>query len=308
MRSNRREFLEGLARGAGAVVVTRSGSSTAVGPGGGAHGASGSSREPSFRGGRAGEERVVDGIGFCWCPPGRFLMGSPPTERGRRPDEAQVDVVISRGFWTAKREATQGQWTRVIGAFPDRPPSPAFGQGDDFPAYWISFDEAEAFCSELTRRLQRSGDLPASWELRLPTEAQWEYACRAGTVTATAFGGTLGPQQANFDGESDEGAARARGGARRVGSYPANPWGLQDMHGNVWEWCRDYYHPRLPGGTDPDLHGSKGMPNRDGTYSRVRRGGAWIEPGWACRSACRLRYEPHRRSDHIGFRIVAVER
>jgi formylglycine-generating enzyme required for sulfatase activity len=93
-----------------------------------------------------------------------------------------------------------------------------------------------------------------------------------------------------------------------VGSYPANPWGIHDMHGNVWEWCRDWYHAQLPGGTDPDMSGVKGVPNRDGTYSRVRRGGAWIEPEWACRSACRLRYEPHRRSDHIGFRVFVVER
>lgn len=307
MRSNRREFLEGLARGAGAVAVTRS--TFPPEQGGGADGAaSDSSREPSFRGGSAGEERTVDGIRLCWCPPGRFMMGSPTSERGHRPDEAQVDVLLTRGFWTAKHEATQGQWRRVIGAFPDRLPSREFGEGGGFPVYWVNFDEAETFCSELTGRLHRSGALPANWEFRLPTEAQWEYACRAGTITPTAFGDTLGLHQANFGGESDDRAVRARGGARKVGSYPANPWGLLDMHGNVWEWCRDYYHARLPGGTDPDLYGSKGMPNRDGTFSRVRRGGAWIEPGWACRSACRLRYEPHRRSDHIGFRVVAVER
>lgn len=80
------------------------------------------------------------------------------------------------------------------------------------------------------------------------------------------------------------------------------------MHGNVWEYCRDWYHGRLPGGADPDLSTQKGEMNRDGTYSRVRRGGAWVEPGWACRSAMRLRYEPERRSDHIGFRVVAVRR
>jgi formylglycine-generating enzyme required for sulfatase activity len=196
----------------------------------------------------------------------------------------------------------------VIGAFPDRLPSAEFGEGDEFPVYWINFQEAEAFCSELTRRLRRSRALPGGWEFSLPTEAQWEYACRAGTATATSFGDTLGLHQANFGGESEDRSVRARGSARKVGSYPPNPWGIRDMHGNVWEWCRDYYHPRLPGGTDPDLYALKGVPNRDGTYSRVRRSGAWIEPGWACRSACRLRYEPHRRSDHIGFRIVAVER
>jgi formylglycine-generating enzyme required for sulfatase activity len=292
-RPGRRAFLKALASGAGAVA--------------GARYASPAAQETSFRGGKAGDERVVGGIALCWCPPGRFTMGSPPGERGHRPDEAQVEVTLSRGFWTAKHEVTQGEWRRVIGAFPDRLPSAEFGEGDEFPVYWINFEEAENFCSALTRRHQRSGALPARWEITLPTEAQWEYACRAGTITATSFGDRLGQHQATFS-ESDDRAVRARGGARKVGSYPANSWGIRDMHGNVWEWCRDYYHPRLPGGTDPDLYGSKGVPNRDGTYSRVRRGGAWIEPEWACRSACRLRYEPHRRSDHIGFRIVLVER
>jgi formylglycine-generating enzyme required for sulfatase activity len=265
-------------------------------------------QERPFRGGKPGEQRVVGGIAICWCPPGRFVMGSPPAERGHRPDEAQVQVALTRGFWTAKHEVTQGEWKRVIGAFPDRLPSAEFGEGDDFPVYWINFHEAERFCSELTRSLQRAGTLPVDWEFRLPTEAQWEYACRAGTATATAFGDTMGLHQANFAGESEDRSVRPRGGARRAGSYPANAWGIHDMHGNVWEWCRDYYHPRLPGGMDPDLYDSQGPPNRDGTYSRVRRGGAWIEPGWACRSACRLRYESHRRSDHIGFRVIAIAR
>ena len=79
------------------------------------------------------------------------------------------------------------------------------------------------------------------------------------------------------------------------------------MHGNTFEWCRDWYHARLPGGVDPDLRDVRGVPNRDGTYSRVRRGGAWDDDGWACRSAFRLRFEPERRYDHIGFRVVAVE-
>ena len=294
MRPSRREFLKDLATAGSVVAVSGA--------------APGSAQEPSFRGGKAGEERVVEAITLCWCPPGRFVMGSPPTERGHRPDEVQVEVTLSKGFWTTKHEVTQGQWRRLIGAFPDKPPSSEFGEGDGFPVYWVNFDEAEKFCSALTRRLHSTRALPAGWEFRLPTEAQWEYACRAGTTTATSFGDSLGAHQANFAGETNDRSVRARGSSQKVGSYPANPWGIQDMHGNVWEWCRDYYHAQLPGGTDPDLYESKGLPNRDGTYSRVRRGGAWVEPGWACRSACRLRYESHRRSDHIGFRVVVVER
>jgi formylglycine-generating enzyme required for sulfatase activity len=129
-------------------------------------------------------------------------------------------------------------------------------------------------------------------------------------MTATSFGDALGRHQANFggvplNGGRDEPALRR---ATPVGTYPPNPWGICDMHGNVFEWCRDWYHARLPGGADPDLHSVRGTVNRDGTFSRVRRGGAWNDDGVFCRSALRLRYEPERRSDHIGFRVVAVQR
>jgi formylglycine-generating enzyme required for sulfatase activity len=260
----------------------------------------------SFRGSRPGEERNVDGITLCWCPPGRFAMGSPASEPGRRPDETQVEVTLTRGFWTAKHEATQGQWRRVFGTFPDRPPSAEFGEGDDFPAYWINFDEAEAFCARLTQSARRSAAVPEGWAFTLPTEAQWEYACRAGTSTATAFGDTMHAGQANFVYPLRRGDPPPPRRAVPVGSYAPNAWGLYDMHGNVFEWCRDWYHPRLPGGVDPDLSGERGIANRDGTYSRVRRGGAWNDELGPCRSAYRLRYEPERSSDHIGFRIAAI--
>lgn len=305
MPPTRRRFLTDLTAAAAGIALARSIAQTV---GDRSSALSASAQERSFRGVKAGEEQEVEATRLCWCPPGRFVMGSPRGERGHRPDEAQVEVTLTRGFWSARWEVTQGQWKRMMGRFPDRLPSPEFGEGDDVPVYWINFDEAETYCTELSRRGHRSGALPEGWEFRLPTEAQWEYACRAGTITATSFGDALGPQHANFGGEAADRSVRVLGRARRVGSYPANPWGLQDMHGNVWEWCRDYYHDRLPGGTDPDLRDLKGTPNRDATYSRVRRGGAWIEPAWACRSACRLRYEPHRRSDHIGFRVVVVER
>jgi len=267
------------------------------------------SQTQTFEGSRAGDIRQIEGIDLCWCPPGSFMMGSPPEETGHRADEVQVRVTLTRGFWTAKYEATQGQWRRIVGAFPNEAPSATFGEGDDVPVYWINFEEAEGFCSALTERARRgSSALPSTWEFRLPTEAQWEYACRAGTVTATAFGNRLGRRQANFGGApldgGDDSPAERR--AAKVGNYPANAWGICDMHGNVFEWCRDWYHERLPGGSDPDLYTIRGLPNRDGTYSRVRRGGAWNDDGVICRSAFRLRYEPPRRSDHIGFRVVAV--
>jgi sulfatase modifying factor 1 len=266
-------------------------------------------RRQSFGGVAAGEQREVAGVALCWCPAGRFTMGSPASEIGHRADEAQVDVTLTRGFWIGKFEVTQSQWRKIAGPFPDKPPAPAWGIGDDSPVYWVNLTEAEGFCRALTRTARESGALAADWEFRLPTEAQWEYASRAGTVTATSFGGALGRTHANFAGAlyngGPDGPAARR--ATRAGSYPPNPWGICDMHGNVFEWCRDWYHSRLPGGVDPDLHATRGTANRDGTYSRVRRGGAWNDDGVFCRSALRLRYEPERRSDHIGFRIVAVQ-
>jgi formylglycine-generating enzyme required for sulfatase activity len=257
----------------------------------------------------AGDERTVAGVRLCWCPPGEFLMGSPPGEAGRRPDEAQVRVTLTRGFWMAKFETTQGEWRQVMGALPARGPSEAFGIGDRVPVYWVSYLDAEAFCAALTANARRSDSLPQTWGFRLPTEAQWEYACRAGATSAFAPGDTLQRQQANFGGEPlTDGRRGHPGKAMNVGSYPPNRWGLHDMHGNVYELCRDWYHSQLPGGVDPDLSTVRGLPNRDGSYSRVRRGGAWNDDWRFLRSAARLRYEPERNSDHIGFRCALVER
>jgi formylglycine-generating enzyme len=265
-------------------------------------------KDRGFVGTKGGDAREVASIKLCWCPPGRFKMGSPPNEPDRRPGEDQVEVTLTKGFWTGKYEVTQGQWKRVVGKLPGEL-TPAGGEGDDWPVYNVNYAEAEGFCRRLTELGRKSGELPAAWEFRLPTEAQWEYACRAGTTTATAFGAKLSRKQANFQGKpyngGEDGPALKR--ATKVGSYPANPWGLHDMHGNVCEWCRDWFHARLPGGTDPDLSSVKGAMNQNGTFSRSRRGSAWGDDGWASRSAVRQRFEPDRRFDHIGFRVVAVE-
>ena len=202
-------------------------------------------------------------------------------------------MTLSKGFWIGKYEVTQGQWNRAVGEFPGKFTA---GEGDDFPVYTVNFAEAEGFCRKLTERAHASGELPMGWEFRLPTEAQWEYACRAGTTTATSFGDKLSSKQANFQGKPYNGAEPGPSlkQTARVGSYPANAWGLHDMHGNVFEWCRDWYHLNLPGGVDPDLYSAKSSAakNRDGSLSRVRRGGCWADEGWPCRSAFRLRFEP----------------
>ncbi len=271
----------------------------AVGSGLGSVAVGAQSRTPA-----AGAPRTVAGIRLAWCPPGTFQMGSPASESGRRVDEGPVTVTLSTGFWLGRFEVTQAEWRRDMAAFPG---PLSGGVGDDFPVYWVTWEAAEDFCRRLTARARAEGELEPGWEFRLPTEAQWEYGCRAGTTTAFAFGPTLDPRQANlgkpYAGRADGSPGSA---ATPVGSYPANAWGLHDMHGNEFEWCRDWYHARLPGGTDPDLSLRPGEPNRDGTYSRVRRGGAWMDAPAMCRSAQRLRYEPHRGSDHIGFRVALV--
>jgi len=133
--------------------------------------------QQDFRGLQAGEQREVAGIPLCWCPAGKFLMGSPPDEPERRPGEDQVEVVLTKGFWMAKYETTQGQWKQVIGQLPGELTA-ELPEGDDYPLGNVNFAEAEAFCQKLTEAGRKSGDLPEGWEFRLPTEAQWEYACR----------------------------------------------------------------------------------------------------------------------------------
>src|SRR5205823_8682007 len=188
-------------------------------------------------------------------------------------------------------DATQSQWKRVMSAFTGKRTA---GQGDDFAVSAVNIAEAEAFCRKLTEKARASSELPKEWEFRLPTEAQWGYACRAGTKTATAFGGKLSSNQANFQGKPYNGAEDGPSLKRvaKVGSYPANPWGLHDMHGNVFEWCRDWYHAKLPGGANPDLSSAKtsASVNGDGSVSRVRRGGCWADEAGPAgrRSGCGL--------------------
>lgn len=251
----------------------------------------------------AGEAREMAGIKLRWCPPGNFRMGSPPGEPDRRADEGPVEVTLSKGFWIGEYEVTQAQWRQWMGGVSRKLEA---GRGDDMPVYWVSFVEAEEFCRRLTAAVR---ELPPGWEVRLPTEAQWEYACRAGTTSAFAFGATVTKAQVNF-GRPFRGAPPGYpdGSATRVGAYPPNAWGIHDMHGNQWEWCRDYFHRQILGGVDPDRRDEKGAINRDGSSSRVRRGGGWPEEAEFCRSAARLPFEPERSSNHIGFRVVLVQR
>jgi formylglycine-generating enzyme required for sulfatase activity len=188
---------------------------------------------------------------------------------------------LSKGFWLAQTECTQAQWVAVMGHNPSK------FKGDDLPVEQVSWNDAQQFITKLNEAMS----LPAGWKVALPTEAQWEYACRAGTKTAFSFGKTLTTKQANF---FVWGVVKTRD----VGKYKTNPWGLHDMHGNVLEWCGDWLGEKLPGGTDPT-----GAPS--GT-ARVWRGGGWLEPDDYCRAAFRNGNKPDTTWNAIGFRVALV--
>jgi formylglycine-generating enzyme required for sulfatase activity len=244
----------------------------------------------------AGAEWSANGLKmpFRWCKAGAFRMGSPKTGTIHYEDETLVNVTLSQGFWMGRYEVTQLEWRQVMGSTPWQ------GQenvavGDRFPAVWVDWHDAKLFCHTLTEQERRAGRLPKDWEFRLPTEAQWEYACRAGSDTQYSFG--------DDDSQLLEYAwymtnSPSLKPVHEVGGKQANAWGLHDMHGNVSEWCRDGYSPKLIGGTDPEME----LPALD----RVRRGGSVLSQTTACRSAFRGRDVPARRWFDLGFRVVIV--
>ena len=222
-------------------------------------------------------------------PPGTFLMGSPPTEPRRDADEGpQHPVTLSRAFWLGTHAVTQEQWLRFQQALPGR------FRGAKLPVDGVAWTDCLAFLAGLSARLER--------RFRLPTEAEWEYACRAGTRSPFFFGPSVSSDLVNFDGNYPYGGAPAGPWLERtvpVGSYPPNAWGLYDMHGNVWEWCHDWfdddYYARSPTIDPPGP--SKGA-------LRVLRGGSWYSYSWSCRSAGRERFAPESGAGNYGFRVA----
>jgi sulfatase modifying factor 1 len=235
-------------------------------------------------------------------------VGSPSDEPERHDDEAQVEVTLS-GFWIGKYEVTQEQWRKLMGTTVVQQRNNANprwslgGEGDLFPMHYVNHQESCAFCVKLTEQERRAGRLPAGWEYRLPTEAQWEYACRAETTTATAFGHSLSSRQANFNGAYTYAGAPLGPYLEKtciVGSYPPNAWGLHDMHGNVWEWCLVSQGKPLPGG--PAGKDNSAPADSGG----VVRGGGWSNVGERCRSAARHVCSPSGWFSNVGFRVAAV--
>jgi len=239
-------------------------------------------------------------------PAGKFMMGSPATEAGRSGDEGpQHDVTISKPFYMGVFEVTQEQYEQVMGV------NPSSFKGAKNPVEMVSWEEAVEFCKKLSARTGK--------KVMLPTEAQWEYACRAGTTTAFHTGDALKPGQANaaFPKTSNPGvwdrimAWLGMSSAQKIiqttpaGSFPPNGFGLYDMHGNVWEWCSDWHadsYANLPAG-------QAGAKNQDPTgpdsgASRVLRGGSWGGDPQLCRSALRFRLTPDYRICDVGFRVA----
>ena len=216
---------------------------------------------------------------FAFCPAGSFTMGSPSVEVGRSSDENQVSVILSKAFWMAKTELTQAQWRAVMGS------DPSHLKGNDLPVENVSWDDAQEFI----KKVNDSGVIPEGWKVALPTEAQWEYACRAGETGAYS-GGTI-DQVAWYDDNSGS-------KTHAVGTKKSNAWGLHDMHGNVWEWCADSYGDELVGGSDPSGPSSG--------VTRVDRGGSWNRDAAGCRAAFRVRGTPDYRFSHLGFRPALV--
>ena len=226
------------------------------------------------------------GMKFAWIPPGTFLMGSPANEKERNPNEAQHKVTLTKGFYMSVYTVSQEQWQAVMGT------NHGYFKGEkNLPVDTVSWED----CQEFIKKLREKGKKA----YRLPTEAEWEYSCRAGTTTPFSFGQTISTDQVNYNGNYTYGNGKKgvyRIKTTPVGSFPANPWGLYDMHGNVWEWCQDWYgdYPQN------DVVDPQGVST--GKY-RALRGGSWYDTPGYCRSASRLRIVPGLRSYICGFRV-----
>jgi formylglycine-generating enzyme required for sulfatase activity len=235
---------------------------------------------------------------MLWCPPGTFLMGSPENEGSRDFDEALREVTLTQGFWLGKHEITQSQWEKIMGD------NPSYFKGQGLPVEKMSWDRAKTFCKKLTEQELKAGRLTQDWAYQLPTEAHWEYACRAGAKTAWNFGSSSKEisKHANFSDKNSnlQGAEKDFDDGfvftAPVGSFPANAWGFHDMHGNVFEWCSDWYEKPEPTPIRDPLGPAVGT-------EKVFRGGSWALPGIFMRSARRDKNLPILESGFLGFRV-----
>ncbi len=224
-------------------------------------------------------------------PGGTFTMGSPPGEEGRDDNESPQREVRVPGFFMGKYPVTQAQYQAIIGT------NPADFKGEKRPVERVTWDDAVEFCEKLSQRTGKT--------YRLPSEAEWEYACRAGTTTPFYFGETITTDLVNYNGNVPYASApkgERRGQTTEVGKFPPNSFGLYDMHGNIWEWCQDVYNNNSYQGASID-----GTPWLNGSNNNIKllRGGSWLDFARICRSATRG-WGAQPRYDLVGFRVVAV--
>ena len=228
---------------------------------------------------------------FRYCPPGRFLMGSPDDEAGRFYNETQHEVTLTRGFWLLETPVTQRLWEAVTGENPS-----VFKGAAARPVEYVSWED----CDRFIEVLNSAGLAAEGLRFDFPTESEWEYACRAGTTTPFSFGTALNGDMASCDGNYPYGTMEKGvylGETTPVKSYAPNAWGLYDMHGNVWEWCKDW-DGSYPSGSVTDPQGpSCGS-------DRVVRGGSWYDFAENCRSAYRGNFDPSFRYYFVGFRLA----
>ncbi|MGB3120360.1 MAG: SUMF1/EgtB/PvdO family nonheme iron enzyme [Verrucomicrobiales bacterium] len=258
----------------------------------------GSSRSSLDRGaiGDSAEFKIGGGTRLVvqYVPAGEFMMGSPPEEVGRDDDENQVEVTLSRHFWMGETEVTQEQWEAVMGDNPSK------FKGASLPVEQVSHEDAVDFVGKLNKKFGRAA-LPVGWHWTLPTEAQWEWACRGGTQTAFSSGNTLSSAEANFDDTQPQETEKQVPNLEKtvpVKSYAPNGYGLYDMHGNVFEWCAGFYRAALIGGTDPRWP--------ETGPSCTIRGGSWNSRGKLCRAAYRFKRPPDTKFDGLGLRLAIV--
>ena len=224
-----------------------------------------------------------------WIPPGVFQMGSPDNEAERLDNENLHSVTLTQGYWLAETACSQSLWSAVMKGNPSN-----FSDNLENPVNRVSWLECQRFFTTANALL------PEGLILRFPTEAEWEYACRANTQTVFCWGNGLSTKQANYDGnfpydKGKKGEFRQR--VVEVLQFSANPWGLYQMHGNVWEWCADLYVENLNGDEVEPIKSNDGR-------SRVLRGGCWRYSGHYLRSAYRYDFEQHLRLHYIGFRLA----
>ena len=236
----------------------------------------------------------IPSLELIYVEPGSFPMGTSEKGTDARFGDAPLHTVtLTKGYWLGKYEVTQEQYEAIMGR------NPADAKGAKRPVEHVSWDDAKAFCKNLNE--MNAGTLPSGYEFDLPTEAQWEYACRAGTTTMYSWGNELNGDKANCDGTfpygtEKEGVFLVR--TTPVGSYLPNPWGFYDMHGNVWEWCRDWHEAYKGDATDP-------VGPAHGTW-RVIRGGGLDSTAAGCGSAQRSSTEPTNDVYCLGFRVALV--